>query len=72
MDNDYLPILGVVGRTTGHLRLTVSDNTQQATIQPQFEKNTAFSDQPLCLQYTLFWKRHSLRVQRHSVRRVST
>jgi transposase len=40
MDNDRPPILGVVGRTTGHIRLTVSDNTQQATIQPQVEKDT--------------------------------
>jgi len=40
MDNDRPPILGVVGRTTGSIRLTVSDNTQQATIQPQVEKDT--------------------------------
>lgn len=40
MDNDRPPILGVVGRTTGSIRLTVSDNTQQATIQPQVEKHT--------------------------------
>lgn len=40
MDNDRPPILGVVGRTTGHIRLTVSDNTQQATIQPQVEADT--------------------------------
>ena len=40
MDNDRPPILGMVGRTTGHIRLTVSDNTRQATIQPQVEKNT--------------------------------
>jgi transposase-like protein len=40
MDNDRPPVLGVVGRTTGQIRLTVSDNTQQATIQPQVEKNT--------------------------------
>jgi len=40
MDNDRPPVLGVVGRTTGHIRLTVSDNTQQATIQPQVEKDT--------------------------------
>ena len=40
MDNDRPPILGVVGRTTGYIRLTVSDNTQQATIQPQVERNT--------------------------------
>ena len=40
MDNDRPPILGVVGRTTGHIHLTVSDNTQQATIQPQVEQDT--------------------------------
>ena len=43
MDNDRPPILGVVGRTTGQIRLTVCDNTQQATLQPQVEHNT-FSD----------------------------
>lgn len=37
MENDRPPVLGVVGRTTGHLRLTVCDNTQQITIQPQVE-----------------------------------
>ena len=40
MDNDRPPVLGVVGRTTGQIRLTVCDNTQQATIQPQVEKVT--------------------------------
>lgn len=40
IDNDRPPILGVVGRTTGHIRLTVSANTQQVTIQPQVEKDT--------------------------------
>ena len=40
MDNDRPPVLGVVGRTTGHIHLTVSDNTQQATIQPQVEQDT--------------------------------
>jgi len=40
MATDRPPILGVVGRTTGHIRLTVSNNTQQATIQPQVEKDT--------------------------------
>ena len=40
MDNDRPPILGVVGRTTGHIRLTVSANTQRATIQPQVEADT--------------------------------
>jgi len=41
MDNDRPPILGVVGRTTDQIRLTVSDNTQQATIQPQVEHDTS-------------------------------
>jgi len=40
MKNDRPPILGVVGRTSGKIRLTVCDNTQQATIQPQVEENT--------------------------------
>jgi transposase-like protein len=40
MDNDRPPVLGVVGRTTGQIRLMVSDNTQQATLQPKVEKNT--------------------------------
>ncbi|MBU1661987.1 MAG: transposase [Chloroflexi bacterium] len=30
----------MVGRTTGHIRLTVSDDTRQATIQPQVELDT--------------------------------
>jgi transposase-like protein len=40
MDNDRPPVLGVVGRATGQIRLTVSDNTQQATIQPRVETQT--------------------------------
>jgi transposase-like protein len=40
MDNDRPPILGVVGRTSGQIRLRVCDNTQQATIQPQVEAGT--------------------------------
>ncbi len=40
MDNDRPPILGVVGRSSGIIRLAVSHNTQQATIQPQVEANT--------------------------------
>ena len=40
MDNDRPPVLGVVGRTTGQIRLTVCDNTQQVTIQPQVEQAT--------------------------------
>jgi transposase len=48
MENDRPPILGVVGRDTGHIRLTLSDNTQQATIQPQVENDT----QPTTTLYT--------------------
>ena len=40
MNNDRPPVLGVVGRTTGRIRLTVSDNTQRTTIQPQVECDT--------------------------------
>lgn len=40
MDNDRPPILGVVGHTTGRIRLTVCDNTKQETIQPQVELDT--------------------------------
>jgi len=41
MDNDRPPILGVVGRLSGQIRLTVCDNTQQTTIQPQVELDTS-------------------------------
>jgi transposase len=34
------PIPGVVGRTSGQIRLTVCDNTQQQTIQPKVEQAT--------------------------------
>lgn len=47
MENDRPPVLGVVGRTTGQIRLTVCENTQQTTIQPQVEKNTP-PDTTLC------------------------
>ena len=40
MDNDRPPILGVVGRESGQIRLVVCDNTQRATIQPQVEDST--------------------------------
>ena len=40
MDNDRPPVLGVVGRTSGQIHLTVCDNTQQATVQPQVEADT--------------------------------
>ncbi|MCR4408657.1 MAG: IS1595 family transposase, partial [Anaerolineae bacterium] len=48
MENDRPPILGVVGRTTGQIRLTVCENTQQTTIQPQVESET----QPTTTLYT--------------------
>lgn len=40
MDNDRPPIQGVVGRTTGQIRLRVCENTQQKTIQPNVENAT--------------------------------
>jgi transposase len=40
MANDRPPIQGVVGRTSGHLRLTVCEDTQQQTIQPKVEQAT--------------------------------
>jgi transposase len=40
MENDRPPILGVVGRESGQIRLTVCDNTQQATVQPHVENTT--------------------------------
>ena len=40
MDNDRPPIVGTVGRNSGQIRLKVSDNTQQTTIQPQVEMTT--------------------------------
>ena len=38
MKNDRPPIQGIVGRTSGKIRLEVCENTQQKTIQPQVEK----------------------------------
>jgi transposase len=38
--NDRPPIQGVVGRTSGHLRLTVGENPQPQTIQPKVEQAT--------------------------------
>ncbi len=38
--NDRPPILGVVGRETGQIRLRVCANTQQATIHPLVEQHT--------------------------------
>lgn len=40
MENDRPPIQGVVGRTTGQIRLTVCENTKQTTIQPNVESAT--------------------------------
>jgi len=40
MPNDRPPIQGVVGRTSGQIRLTVCENTQQQTIRPQVERAT--------------------------------
>jgi transposase len=40
MENDRPPISGIVGRTSGQVRLVVCDNTQRTTIQPQVEINT--------------------------------
>jgi transposase len=40
MENDRPPTSGIVGRTSGQVRLLVCDNTQQTTIQPQVEINT--------------------------------
>ena len=37
MANDRPPIQGVVGRTSGQIRLTVCENTQQQTMQPKVE-----------------------------------
>lgn len=40
MANDRPPIQGVVGRTTGRVRITVCDDTRQITIQPNVESAT--------------------------------
>lgn len=40
MENDRPPVAGVVGRESGQIRLTVSDDTKQDTIQPQIESKT--------------------------------
>jgi transposase len=40
MPHDRPPIQGVVGRTSGQIRLTVCENTQQRTIQPRVERAT--------------------------------
>jgi len=48
MENDRPPVLGIVGRESGQVHLVVCENTQQATIQPEVEKNT----QPGATVYT--------------------
>jgi hypothetical protein len=40
MENDRPPVQGVVGRTTGQIRLTVGENAKQTTIQPNVESAT--------------------------------
>jgi transposase-like protein len=40
MENDRPPIQGVVGRESGQIRLTVCEDTRQATIQPEVEAKT--------------------------------
>jgi transposase-like protein len=40
MNKDRPPILGVVGRSSGKLRLTVCEDTRQETIEPQIERDT--------------------------------
>ncbi len=39
MENDRPPVLGIVGRQSGKVRLTVEENTQKKTIQPKVEKS---------------------------------
>ena len=40
MENDRPPVLGVVGRISGQIRLTVCENTQKVTIQPKVETHS--------------------------------
>ena len=40
MENDRPPILGVVGRDSKEVRLTVYEDTRQATIEPLIERDT--------------------------------
>jgi len=40
MENDRPPIMGVVGRESGEIRLTVCDDTRQDTIEPLIERDT--------------------------------
>jgi len=40
MANDRPPIQGLIGRTTGRIRLTVCEDTKQTTVQPLVESTT--------------------------------
>ena len=40
MENNRLPVLGVVGCASSQIRLTVCENTQKATIRPQVETHS--------------------------------
>ena len=40
MENDRPPVVGVVGRSFGQIRLEVHDNTKQKNLQEQVEKHT--------------------------------
>jgi transposase len=40
MKNDRAPVVGVVGRETGQIRLAVVEDTQQATVEPLIEAAT--------------------------------
>jgi transposase-like protein len=40
LEHDRPPVQGVVGRASGQVRLTVCDNTQQDTVQPEVEAKT--------------------------------
>lgn len=40
MENDRPPVLGVVGRETGQIRLDVCEDTKRTTIQPKVEAKT--------------------------------
>jgi transposase len=40
MHNDRAPVVGVVGRETGQIRLAAVEDTQQTTVQPLVEEAT--------------------------------
>lgn len=40
MENDRPPVVGIVGRESGQIRLFVTDNTQRQTVQPKVEQMT--------------------------------